>query len=121
MKNSIVALGLLITLGACNAGGPINPPAEGYEAIRFKRPVSVRDHGINTITFITGSTLVADHQSRSGQVYCGMVIINDLYSTKPYCFGVEGDRTLIDGPGDILKAVRREIPPDSIERIRMKR
>jgi hypothetical protein len=121
MQKLIVTMGLLIALSACEDIQPIkDAPPGGYDAIRFLRPVSVRDHGINIINFSTGSVVVADHQSQSGPVYCGLVGINTAYGATPYCFGLEGDRTLILNPGDLLKEVRREIPADSIERFHMK-
>jgi hypothetical protein len=113
-------VGLLIGLSACASyNRPIEPPVEGYQAIRFKQPVSVRDHAINTITFPTGSTFVADRQFEYGTVYCGLAISNEDRSPSRSCVGLEGDTTLVIYP-DSFKMVRREIPAGSVERFRMK-
>ena len=101
------------------ASGPIEPPPDGYEAVRFKRPVSVRDHAVNILTFTTGSTFVADRKFQYGTVYCGNTLVNDSLSPVPECIALEGDRTLVLRPNSIY-TVRREIPADSIERFRIK-
>jgi hypothetical protein len=116
-------IGLLIALCGCASydlnSGPIEPPAEGFQAIRFRRPVIVRDHAINILTFTTGSTFVADRQFQYGTVYCGHALVNNILGTLPECVALEGDTTLVLRP-DSIYIVRREIPAGSVERFRMK-
>lgn len=120
---------LLIALCACAVSEPMTPPTEGYAAVRFKQPVSVRDHAINIYTFPAGSTFVADHQFPNGvdgPIYCGMVLVNDVFSTVPACFALEGNTTIIlnagcAAPSALGCRVKREIPPGSFEIFRMAR
>lgn len=124
----ITALGLIISLSACAGPQAIAPPAEGYQAVRFKQPVSVRDHGINIFTFTTGSTFIADQQFPNGMdtpIYCGIALQNGVLFSVPTCIALEGDTTLFlrancNLPSPLGCSVRREIPAGSFERFRMK-
>jgi len=119
---------LLVVLCGCAESEPMTPPPAGYPAIRFKQPVSVRDHAINIYTFTTGSTFVADHQFPNGvdgPIYCGTALRNDIIYPNPTCVALaNGDTTLILNAGCALPSalgcrISREIPPDSIERLQM--
>ena len=102
VRKLIIATGLIINLSACSVSQVIGPPAEGYEAVRFKQPVSVRDHAINTYTFNTGSTFIADHQiphGVDGPIFCGIAFRNDVLFAAPTCFALEGDTTLVLNAG----------------------
>jgi hypothetical protein len=118
---------LLLGICACSTSEPILPPKDGYPAIRFKQPVSVRDHSINIITFPTGSTFVADHQFPNGvdgPIYCGTVLVNDVLSTVQACFALDGNTTIIlnagcAAPSALGCRVRREIPAGSFEAFQM--
>ena len=117
------AFSLIVVLCACSASEPMSLPAQGYPAVRFKQPVSVRDHAINIYTFQTGSIFVADHQfpnGVAGPIYCGIALRNDILFSAPTCFALEGDATLILNAGCALPSelgcrVRREIPAGSVE------
>jgi hypothetical protein len=101
-------------------------PTGGYAAVRFKEPVSVRDHAINVYTFPTGSTFIADQQfpnGVNGPIYCGTALRNTVLYTVPTCFALEGSATMILNAGCALPSelgcrIRREIPAGSFETFR---
>jgi hypothetical protein len=132
MRKAVIILGLLAApLSACGSTHQIIEPVAGeYEAVRFKREVSVRDHAINTFTFMTGSTFIADRKlpdSKYESVYCGIGFVNGELSKTPICIAIEGESTLILRPNcttELLElvgcGVKRTIPTNSIERFRVK-
>lgn len=129
LKNAgrLIVITSLIGLCACSVSEPITPPAQGYAAVRFKQPVSVRDHAINIYTFTTGSVFIADHQFPNGvdgPIYCGIALRNDSVYTVPTCFALQGDTTMILNAGCALPSalgcrVSREIPAGSFEIFRL--
>jgi hypothetical protein len=123
MRSAMITISLLVT-AACaywRDQPPIERPAEGYQAIRFNRTISVRDHAVNTLTFTPGSTFVADRKFDYGTVYCGNTLVNGSLSPLPECMALEegADTVLVLRP-DSIYTVRREIPAGSVERIRIR-
>jgi hypothetical protein len=110
----------LLAGGGC-AGNfePLTPTADGYfDAIRFRRLVQVRDHGINIYTFNAGTVLIADRRTSYGVVYCG----NASIAVKPFptCLGFHPPRMIVIGPGGGFKQVERQLDPLDIEQIKFR-
>lgn len=108
---------LCLAAGGCvSAPTPKQQPPGGYEALKFKSTVSLRDHSINTYTFMAGSTLISDHVSSAGQIYCGTAFVNE--APAMVCVGYDGG-SLTLGPEDGMKRVTRPVVPGAVELTRM--
>ncbi len=111
MRASWVIMGLL--LASCTSRiETIEPGPDGYSAIRFLKPVQVRDHAVNIFRFSPGMVLVADRELSPGhKLYCGPVYINNGIAETCVDIVPEG---IVIGPGHWQQVIR-PIPPDSYE------
>lgn len=108
-------------LTGCIAVDPIQPSAEGYDAIEFTRVTLVRDHALNMYTFPAGRRFIADRKAKDGRsLFCGLLTINGDPRPFDACIGFEAPSTLILAPGVPLKEVRRPQPEGVIKRIKTK-
>ena len=107
---------LLICLVSCAQLDTVPQAPDGYDAIRFRRAVSM-GWGLNTFTFDTGSVLIADKRNKYGLMYCGNVNVSGLVT--PWCIGIESPETIVFDPGGALQGIRPQ-PPGTFERIKVK-
>ncbi len=96
----------------------ISQPQDGYDGVRFRQAIQIRDHALNNYTFSAGAVFIADRMGREELVYCGSALVND--GLVAVCIGVEKEDAIIIGPGAGFKEVRRPVPLGSIERIKIK-
>lgn len=121
MNRTVFALAGTIALTACVSVDPITPGAQGYDAIEFTRATVVQDHAFNQYVFAAGRRFTADRKSKDGRpLYCGLLTVNN--DPKPYdtCIGFQAPGTIILGPGEGFKEVRRPQPEGTIKMIRAK-
>lgn len=112
----LVAVSLFAcNLAACATIRPIAQSSAGYDAIRFRKAVQVRDHAINIYTFAAGSVFIADRVTDFGEVYCGQGTINSDPQLLSICIGVRNATTLVLAPGVFLKQVDRSVPLGTFE------
>lgn len=108
---------LCLMVGGCvSAPTPKPQPPGGYEALKFKSTVSLRDHSINTYTFMAGTTLISDRISPTGTVFCGTAFVNE--APGMVCVGFDGG-SLTLAPEDTIKRVTRPVAPGAVELSRM--
>jgi len=102
-----VITAMTLTLNGCGGAlmKPLDMPAEGYAAVRFKQFVTVGDHSINTYAFKSGTELVQDRQMDGTPYYCGLYVLNN--SALEGCFVFDGD-SIILGYGS-FKQVSRDL------------
>jgi hypothetical protein len=112
-----------LALGSCATKlDTITPASDGFDAIRFRRTVQVRDYAINTYTFRANSVFIADRRTEFGTLYCGLATINDDIRTYEVCLGFKPPSTIVIAPGATLKftEVERALDPQDIEQIKVK-
>lgn len=120
MRRLIAALSLGFAFSGCGQISPLPQPSAGYETIKFRSAISVRDHAFNLYHFGAGSTFVADRTTESGLVYCGQAAINDDPRLLSVCLGFKGGNTIVIGPGSGIKEVERTLLSGTIESVRMR-
>lgn len=116
----IVAASVVLAATGCAEIHAVRQPEGGYQTIKFRSAISVRDHALNLYHFAAGSTFIGDRQTDYGTVYCGQASINDDARLFATCIGLAGENTIVIGPGAAFKQVERQVPPGTIEIIQMK-
>ena len=111
-----VALGLLMS-GCGITYWQIEQPLDGFEAIKFRKSVSIEDHVGNIYFFGAGVTMIGDHYTEQGPLYCGPATGAGVSGA---CVGFEAPNTIVIGPTAGFKEVRRTIPLDSFVRLKVK-
>lgn len=109
----------LTALAGCVSVDPVTPGAQGYDAIVFTRATIVQDHAFNQYVFAAGRRFIADRRAKDGRpLFCGLLTLNN--DPKPYdtCIGFEAPSTIILGPGEGFKEVRRPQPAGTIRVIK---
>ncbi len=118
--SKFIAVAALLSLSACGEIHPVRQPQGGYDAIKFRSAISVRDHALNLYHFAAGSTFIGDRQTDYGTVYCGQASINEGAQLFALCIGLAGENTIVIGPGAAFKQVERDLPPGTIEVVKVR-
>ena len=119
MKRLALLIAVAVSLSACVSVDPVTPGPGGYDAIEFTRATVVQDHAFNQYVFSAGRRFIADRRAKDGRpLYCGLLTLNN--DPKPYdtCIGFEAPSTIILGPGEGFKEVRRPQPAGTIRVIK---
>ena len=116
----IAAATASLILAGCSPVSVKPQARDGYNAIRFRSTIQVRDHAINIYTFTANSVFIEDRQSDFGPLYCGQATINDAITNFNICIGVRDESTIVIGPGAGFKEVDRDVGASTFTRFKLK-